>query len=137
MKQKFYHYTMWEDFQNGMYNEEKEGRAERVQQAVSLLSDLPLLYVQMSRVTHEWRYATEQNLTNSGINHQAFLGQTACSIWKGIKEDETREAWGKLTCEQRYAANRVADKVFSEWRHRYAKANEPTYQISLFDGDIK
>lgn len=113
MKQKFYHYTMWEDFQNGMYNEEKEGRAERVQQAVSLLSDLPLLYVQMSRVTHEWRYATEQNLTNNGINHQAFLGQTACSIWKGIKEDETREAWGKLTCEQRYAANRVADKVFS------------------------
>ena len=133
MKQKYYHYTMWEDFQNGMYDEIKEGRPERVKLAVYLLTSLDLLYEQMQRVTKEWTCATEQNFTNQSINHQAFLGQTACSIWKGVKEDETREAWGRLTNEQRYKANKVADRVYLEWFHEYEKQNEPYYQISLFD----
>lgn len=133
MIQKFYHYTKWEDFQNGMYDEMKEGRSERVKKAVKLLSDTQELYKQMARVTTEWKFATEQNLTNNSINHQAFLGQTACSIWQGIKEDETREAWGYLTNEQRYRANRVADKVFDEWQNRYRRETEGHYQLSLSD----
>lgn len=133
MIQKFYHYTKWEDFQNGMYDEVKDGRGERVKKAVNLLSDTQELYKQMTRVTTEWKYATEQNLTNNSINHQAFLGQTACSIWQGIKEDETREAWGYLTNEQRYKANRIADKVFEEWQNRYRRETEGHYQLSLSD----
>lgn len=133
MKQRFYHYTMWEDYQNGMYDEVKEGRAERIKQAIILLSNTELLYEQMSRVVNEWKYATEQNFTNSSINHQAFLGQTACNIYAGIKEDETREAWGHLTNDQRYKANKVADMVYSEWLQKYEKENEPFYQTSLFD----
>ena len=133
MKQRFYHYTMWEDFQNRMYDEVKDGRSERVQHAVILLSNTEMLYEQMTRVTNEWKYATEQNLTNNSINHQAFLGQTACSIWGGIKEDETREAWGILTQEQRYKANKVADRVFSEWKHRFERENESSYQLTLAD----
>ena len=100
MKQLFYHYTMWEDYKNGMYNESKEGRKDRVNKAIYLLSNTELLYKYMKKVTTEWKYATEQNLTNNSINHQAFLGQTACNIYAGIKEDETREAWGYLTNEQ-------------------------------------
>lgn len=133
MKQVFYHYTMWEDFQNGMYDEVKEGRTERVKKACELLTDTDLLYQQMSRIPKEWVYATEQNFTNASINHQAFLGQTACNIYAGIKEDETREAWGKLTPEQRYAANKVADRVYSEWKHEYERQHNPHYQFSLFD----
>jgi hypothetical protein len=133
MKQQYYHYTMWEDFKNGMYDEIKDGRQERVKQAAKLLSDTDMLYEQMSRVTHEWKYATEQNLTNASINHQAFLGQTACNIWRGIKEDETREAWGILTCEQRYKANKVADRVYKEWRQQYEREHETCYQLTLAD----
>lgn len=136
MKQKFYHYTMWEDFQNRMYDEVKEGRQDRVKQAVYLLSNTSLLYEQMTRVTQEWKYATEQNLTNASINHQAFLGQTACNIWQGIKEDETREAWGILTCEQRYKANKVADRVFEEWKAQYERKYESSYQMSLSDLEV-
>lgn len=136
MKQVFYHYTLWEGFKNGMYDEIKEGRSDRVQLAVDLLSNLDLLYEQMTRVTVEWPIATAQNLT-SPMNHQAFLGQTACNIWRGVKEDETREAWGRLTQEQRYKANRVADRVYSEWQHRYEKETGDSYQISLFDMEAK
>ena len=133
MKQVFYHYTEWEDFKSGMYNEDKNGREERVREAVVLLSSLGLCREQMTRVTHEWRRATEQNLTNPSINYQAFLGQAACAIWRGIHEDETREAWGRLTDFQRYAANKVADAVYAEWRERYERETEPFWQMSLFE----
>ena len=132
MKQVFYHYTKWEDFQHGMYDEIKDGRNERVQKAVELLSNTELLYENMKKVTNEWKYATEQNLTNASINYQAFLGQTACNIYGGIKEDETREAWGLLSNEQRYNANKVADKVYYEWEREYLK-NKPDFQFSLLD----
>ena len=131
MKQAFHHYIKWEDYQNRMYDEVKEGRPERVKQAVKLLTDLPELYKQMQRVTKEWTIATEQNLTNSSINYQAFLGQTACNIWQGIKEDETREAWGQLTCMQRYEANRVADRVYNEWREQYEREHGENRQLTL------
>lgn len=132
MKQVFYHYTVWEDFKNGMYNEQKEGRKERVKMAVKILSDTELLYKCMKRVTTEWTHATEQVLTNPIINHKAFLGQAACNIHAGIKEDETREAWGYLTNEQRRAANKVADKVDNEWKKEYMK-NKVGYQFSIFE----
>lgn len=132
MKQVFHHYTIWEDFKNGMYDEVKEGRKDRVQTAVKILSDLDLLYICMKRVTAEWKYATEQNLTNPSINHQAFLGQAACNIHAGVKEDETREAWGYLTNAQRCAANKVADRVDYEWQRKYLQ-NEAGYQYSLFE----
>jgi len=130
MKQIFYHYTRWEDFQNGMYDEDKDGRRERVKLAAQLLSDPPRLYEEMTRVTQEWKCATEQNLTNASINHQAFLGQTACAIWGGVHEDETREAWGTLTNQQRYAANKVADRVFEEWVQKHADVSQ---QMTVFE----
>jgi hypothetical protein len=131
MKQVWYHYTKWEDYRNGMYNEIKEGRKERINKAIYLLTNLDLLYENMKKVTINWKHCTEQNLTNPIINHQAFLGQTACNIYANIKEDETREAWGFLTNEQRYSANRIADKVYQEWKKQYEK-NKINSQLFLF-----
>lgn len=132
IKQVFYHYTLWEDYQNRMYDEIKEGRKERINEAINLLSNEKLLYQQMKRVTNEWKIATEQNFTNNQINHQAFLGQCACNIYKGVKEDETREAWGLLTNEQRIKANKIADIVYCEWQEQYLK-KLPYYQMTIFD----
>ena len=136
MKQVFYHYTFREDFQNGMYNEVKEGRTERVQQAAEILKDCELLYKCMKRVTQQWKFATEIELTNPSVNHQAFLGQAACNIYAGIKEDETREAWGLLTNEERKNANQVADRVDKEWVTEYMKDKEG-YQYTFFTGETE
>jgi len=122
MKRVWHHYEKWEDFQNGMYNEDKEGRQERVAKAIELLTNEDLCYEYMRRVTKEWRYATEQQLTNSRANPQSFLGQTACSLYAGVHEDETREAWGRLNNEQRYVANSIADRVAKEWKEEYEEA---------------
>lgn len=116
MRQLFHPYNKWEDFQNGMYLEDKIGRKERVLIAKLILTNLPLLEKCMRRVTKEWKYATEQNCTNPSINYQAFLGQCACAIYGNVHEDETREAWGTLTQEERVLANNVADKVYNEWK---------------------
>lgn len=131
MKQVFYHYTFREDYHNGMYNEDKNGRKERVQHAARILCDTELLYICMKRVTIEWKIATEIELTNPIVNHQAFLGQAACNIYAGIKEDETREAWGLLTNEQRQKANNVADRVDREWAAEYMK-DKDGYQFMFF-----
>ena len=124
MKRVYHHYTKWEDYQAGMYNEDKEGREERIQKAVDLLTDKPRLYLYMKRVTVEWPTACEQTFTNH-FNHRSFLGQCACCLFAGVHEDETRKAWFRLTEFQRYQANRVADRVFDEWRVQYEKTVGP------------
>lgn len=133
MRQKYYHYSLWEDFKNGMYDEDKEGRKERIEIAIKCLTDHDICYQQMTRVVNEWKYATEQNLTNPSMNHRAFLGQSACSIYGNVHEDETREAWGYMTQQQRYDANKIADRVFLEWQQKYERESEDCYQLSLFD----
>ena len=93
MIKKYYPYTEWEDYKNGMYDEIKEGRKQRIQLAIMCLGNFLNCYNSMKRVTSEWIIATEQNLTNEQYNRRAWLGQTACNIEYGVKEDETREAW--------------------------------------------
>lgn len=61
------------------------------------------------------------------------MGQSACNIYYGIKEDETREAWGLLTNEQRYKANRVADTVYDEWKFKFERENEEYFQMNIFE----
>lgn len=128
MKPIYHHYTKWEDFRNGMYNEEREGRKERVQKAIDILSSPDLCRKAMKMVTSQWKYACEQNLSNDIYGHRAFLGQSACCIYAGVHEDETRQAWGMLTDNQRKKANSIADMVFREWR----SAHDQNPQMTLF-----
>lgn len=120
MKRVYHHYTKWEDFQSGMYNEIKEGREERIEKAIELLTNLELCYKFMKRVSQEWKYACEHTFTNR-FNHQAFLGQCACFMYAEVRDNETRKAWWYLTEEQRHAANKVADVVYEEWKVEYEK----------------
>lgn len=131
MKPIYHHYTQWEDFQNGMYNEDKIGRKERIEKAIQILSDEELCNKAMRMVTAQWKYACEQNLSSNIYGHRAFLGQAACSIYAGVHEDETRQAWGMLTDDQRKKANSIADAVYNEW----IDAQEPKAQMTLFEGD--
>lgn len=114
--QRIYHrYETWEDYQNGMYDECKQGREERVKQAACILGTADICRKAMEKVISEWTIATEYNLTNAGVNRKAWLGQAACSCWAGVHEDETREAWGTMTDAQRIEANAIAQQIISAW----------------------
>lgn len=125
----YHHYTKWEDFQNGMYNEEKQGRESRVKKAMQILSDRKLCLKSMNMVVKKWKFCCEQNLSNNIYGHRSFLGQAACNIYAGVHEDETREAWGRITETARREANKIADEVYYNWLNDH----EENRQQSLFD----
>lgn len=130
MERKFHHYEKWEDYKNGMYEELKEGRKERVKLSVDCLGNKEKCFYSMRMVIENWTLACEQNLTNENSNRRAWLGQAACNIAYGVKEDETRESWGILEQEQRYLANKIADIVIIEWENKFLPTQE-NYQFKF------
>ena len=131
MQRIFHHYSLWEDYHAGMYDESKDGRAERVQKAAEILGTPDICRKAMKKVVAEWKIATEYNLSNLEINRKAWLGQAACSCYAGIHEDETREAWGIMTEAQRIEANRIAAVIIKEWQSKQERAENP--QIDIFN----
>lgn len=115
INQIFHPYWLWEDFKNGMYSENKEGREERIQEAIKMLSNKYLCMWWMGKVVHDWTYACEQKLTSPSTNKIAWLGQAACSYYAGVHEDETREAWSRLTDDIRNKANEIAEQTIETW----------------------
>ena len=131
MKRIFHHYNKWEDFHHGMYNEDKTDRKTRVNKAASVLGTPSICEKAMRMVVEQWTIATEFNLSNAEINRRAWLGQAACSSYVGVHEDETREAWGLLTIEQRTTANAIATRIIREWLRTHDE--EQRSKITLFD----
>ena len=115
MERIFHHYSKWEDFRAGMYDECRQGRKERAQKATRILGNPGVCRKAMEKVVSERQIATEYNLSNAEINRKAWLGQAACSCYAGIHEDETREAWGIMTETQRIEANRIATSIIKRW----------------------
>lgn len=136
MQRIFYHYSLWEDYHAGMYDESRDGRAERVQEAARILGTPEICREAMEKVIAEWEKATEYNLSNAEINRKAWLGQAACCCYAGIHEDETREAWGIMTEAQRIEANRIAAEIIKRWVSTREREESP--QLSMFNdwGDI-
>ena len=130
MERIFHHYQKREDYHAGMYDESRDGRAERVAGAAKILGTPDLCRTAMEKVIAEWTVATEYNLSNAGINRKAWLGQAACSCYAGIHEDETREAWGLMTNEQRVEANRIAAEIIKKW---LSVAEAEMTQQTVFD----
>jgi len=111
-------YTEWEDWQRGMYRDIPKSQADSfIADAAALLSSPHKLAAAMRDVTMRWPIACEVNLREEP-NNRAWLGQAACCYSADVPEDLTRQAWGRLTDEQRADANKVADSVISEWRYR-------------------
>ena len=131
MERIFHHYNKWEDYHAGMYDESKDGRAERVIKAAEILGTPATCRKAMEKVVSEWVKATEYNLSNAEINRKAWLGQAACCCWAGIHEDETREAWGLMTEAQRIEANAIAADIIKKWVGK--REHEASPQISLFN----
>jgi hypothetical protein len=76
----------------------------------------------MRRVVREWPISCENALTDYSLNRKAWLGHAACALAHGLPESIVRKAWGYLTNEQRFLANREAAGAISEWELSYAKS---------------
>lgn len=116
MIQVFHHYKKWEDFQNGMYRKVNASDDHFLcDKATELLSNPDICFQAMKRVTIEWPFSTEHNLTNLGQNRRAWLGQAACCLEFGVPEELTKIAWNALDHRQQENANGVADVIIKQW----------------------
>lgn len=110
----------WEELKHGMWDD-VDDRKSYLERAIAFTGDAKLYGSYMVRVICEWPISCENALTDSALNQRAWVGHAACALAINCPEDITREAWGKLTDEQRFLANKEADRAIWQWRHNYAK----------------
>lgn len=118
---RIYHpYWLWEDYLHRMYETPLKSKIsgvdeeERLLKVVECLGNEKTCYKYMKLVIDQWKYACEYRLTNKSMNRIAWLGQCACCLYGGIKQDETKKAWHLLSEEQQ-KANEIARKLIEEW----------------------
>ncbi len=105
---------MWEDYLAGMYR--SDAPFQEINASRALLADEDRLAEAMRRVTREWPNATAHNLSEQGLHHHSWLGQSACCLNHGASDKATCKAWWQLSDYQRDQANGVADMVEAEWQ---------------------
>jgi hypothetical protein len=86
-----------------------------LQKAIEFTGNAELYGKWMMRVTAEWRYSCEHNLTKMDTNRKAWIGHAAVALAMQCPEDIVREAWGFLSQDQQYRANEKAQQAIDHW----------------------
>ena len=115
-------FTEWEEIQHGMWAT-VTNRKRWVKKAIEFTSDHKKYGRFMLRVVHEWPISCENALTDNLINKKAWVGHAAVALAINCPEDIVREAWGKLTDEQRLLANKEAERAIRIWEYNYRRKN--------------
>lgn len=119
MKRIWHPYTLWEDWRSGMWRRvlpEEEGGF--IEAAVQFTGDAVLYGSFMLRVTSEWPYSCEHNLTDVAMNRRAWVGHAAACMAIQCPEYLTRRAWWMLSQEQRDDADEQATAAIEAWHRR-------------------
>ena len=93
--------------------------AEHLERAIVFTGNAELYGSFMRRVANEWPISCEHNLTDEAMNRKAWIGHAATALAIGCPEHITRQAWGRLTDQQRDAANEQAQNAINEWVARH------------------
>lgn len=116
MKQIYHPYWLWECFKNGMWRREKKEYEEtELIKIIEFTGNHNRYGESMIEAVRYWKYSCENFLSNKSINRRAYIGHAGCCIRFGWPEYLVREAWGMLTDNQRYLANKEADKAIKKW----------------------
>jgi len=78
----------------------------------------------MFRVITEWPISCENALTDRYINQKAWIGHAAAALALQIPEYITRKAWKNLTDEQKYLANKQAERAIRTWKNMYIESKK-------------
>lgn len=128
IKQVYVPYWEWEDFINGMWSKSNDEEKD-LKTAIEFTGDHLKYGAAMKRVIIEWPRTMLNSLTNPSINKRAFLGHCAVCLELKIPEYITRQAWKRLTDQQRYDADQVAQETINEWTKQYGEQNKPVRAI--------
>lgn len=116
MNRIYHHYEKWECWKNGFWDScsgsVKEDKKNKV---IELFNSSENTKIFMNRVIDEWKYSSEQNLSNDSMNRIAWIGQAACCIYDKIPSSVTMEAWSLVPDESKQMANKIAQDVLDKW----------------------
>ena len=118
LKRVYHPWTEWEEVSHNMWGAVQD-RTAAIQAAIAFTGDHALYGNYMRRVVEEWTVSAENALTDSALNKRAWVGHAACALALRVPEDVVRFAWGSLTDEQRFLANKEADGAIQLWRNNY------------------
>jgi hypothetical protein len=130
IKQVWIPYHLWEDYINGMWRK-VENKDHFLSLAVKFTGNHVLYGQAMREVIFAWPKTMINSLTNPSLNHLAFVGHCACCFKHNFPESIVRQAWGLLSDEQRFLADREAEKAVNHWKEVY----KSKFQLLLFDAD--
>lgn len=120
---RIYHpYYLWEDVNNGILKEDFSQKEIELltNKAKSLLINSELFYNTALKVICNWKYSSEQQLSNIQRNRRAWLGQASCCYKYKIPEFITKYAWRMMAESEQNEANKVAEDVITIWEQKYA-----------------
>lgn len=101
-----------------------------------LLTDTEKFKEVLEKVTHEWKYSCEHNLTNKSMNRIAWLGQAAVSYEYSIPAIYS-SGWQLLTIVEQKAADEVALKVLNNWLKKNGLEEVSMDEATSFDRQIE
>lgn len=108
----------WEEIPHNMWGRVAD-RQSYLDWAIGFTGDHKLYGSFMRRVCSEWPISCENAFTDPHLNHKAWLGHAACALANRCPEDIVRQAWGKLSDEQKLLANEEARRAVSDWKRAY------------------
>lgn len=120
MKQIYTPWWTWEDYQAGMWRKlPKEQESEFLQKAIEFTGDHVLYGNAMGEVIDIWTFTMLNSLSDPSKNKRAFLGHCACQYAINCPEYIVRQAWYKLTQQQRDLADQKAQYHIDKWLEKY------------------
>jgi predicted phosphoadenosine phosphosulfate sulfurtransferase len=131
LKQVFYHYKEWEDYQNGRWGT-VDNENKYYSWASSFMSDTTRFKTAMNKVVKFWPKTTRHHLTNFSINPKAWIGQAACCYENKCPEYIVRQTWCMLTEEQQINANAAASEVITNWRKNYTSLSKTPIGVTVY-----
>jgi len=133
---RVYHsYWDWEENNFNMWGA-VENKKKWIKKAIAFTGDHLKYGRFMMRVINEWPISCENALTDYNINRKAWIGHAAVALAIQCPESIVREAWGHLTDEQRFLANKQAERAIQAWEKHYGESKGLCFNMEnevLFD----
>lgn len=114
---RIYHpYWLWEEYKLGFYNNFSNSDFKRLMpEVIKLFSSYADTVFYMNRVINEFKYSCEHNLSNTGMNRIAFLGQCASLLHNGSPSELTMRSWKYVPEEYQKQADSIAESIINNY----------------------
>lgn len=137
MKQAWVSWDKWEDYSAGMWRKVLASEFSELLELAMDFTGRHLVYgAAMQKVVFAWPNTMLHNLTNTSLNHRAFVGHCAACFQHQLPESVTRAAWAYLTDQQRMEANQQAQNAIHSWRIWHINKGQYKIPFSEYEKDV-